>query len=96
MNEHAGGASLLSALIVGAFAILLHDGHRKPTMPSSSPPKAAHRAPVDTNPIAPAPLNSRPERPAASTTSSILPATPQKTSRVVPTIEPPGPIPPRT
>jgi hypothetical protein len=35
MYEHAGPACALSGLIVGIFAILLHDNHPPPTVPKS-------------------------------------------------------------
>ena len=43
MNEHAGPACALSVLIVGVFAVLLHDKDRPPTRPEPHPAVAADR-----------------------------------------------------
>jgi hypothetical protein len=74
MNEHAGPASALSVLIVGVFAVLLHDRHPSPTpspipakptiaskvSPTESiePPKRHQAVPEVTKPVGP-PLEER-------------------------------------
>ncbi len=81
MNEHAGASCALSALIVGIFAILLHDKDRPPPAPTPRPPSApttetagpprkARGAEVrrETALIAPPPSRKRPELGPASRT----------------------------
>jgi hypothetical protein len=67
MNEHAGPACALSGLIVGIFAVVLHDPSSHPTAPKSpareasspiarsSPPEPTRPNAIAAPPVAPAP-----------------------------------------
>lgn len=45
MNEHAGASCALSVLIVGIFAVLLHDKDRTPVRPQPTAPTVARDSP---------------------------------------------------
>ena len=74
MNEHAGPACALSVLIVGVFAVLLHE---KIPADASHPPTPPTRAVTDASPVAtPARPAPTPEPPSLPPKASITPRTP--------------------
>ena len=53
MNEHAGPACVLSVLIVGIFAVLLHDRERPPVTSKAVAPEAKYGTPRRRVPASP-------------------------------------------
>jgi nucleoid-associated protein YgaU len=100
MNEHAGPACALSGLIVGIFAVLLHDNSPPPPVPkapaqdvsvaAASPPGSGSSKPDAPPPIQPTRPRAIAESPAPAEKASIaLPAV------VAPVIQVAGSEPPR-
>jgi len=104
MNEHAGPACALSVLIVGVFAVLLHDKNTPPAQPRPTAPSLANAAPADP-PAAidprvekaavesprPADPSRDPHPPASAPTAEIKPVEPspaKRAARVEPRPEP--------
>jgi hypothetical protein len=78
MNEHAGPACALSGLIVGIFAVLLHDTSPPPAIPKPN----AHDVPAASSPSGGG--TSKPDAPAAIQQASPTPA--EKASVAVPAV----------
>ncbi len=95
MNEHAGPACALSVLIVGVFAVLLHDKPPPPPSPKSIEPVVAQSVPgpivppVEVIATAPAPA------PRSSPLRAVAPPSPTPIVEVVSSGTPgrPGPAP---